>query len=150
MSIEEKFVKIDNDFVGKGLTLEEAYILGRVKAFSDEHLIYRETNGEIAKAMGRSVKTVKTWINSLVEKGYLRKEQRGRCRVLYSTDKKELSENIEKWRKEVHEQIMNDDYKPKEQEKSIFDGMTLDEKVAYLEVMIDQRKFMNESDRDFL
>lgn len=136
MSTQEKFVKIDNDFVKKGLTLEEAYILGRIKAFSDEYLIYRETNGEIAKAMGRSVKTVKNWINRLVEKGYLRKVQHGSCRVLYSTDKKELAENIEKHRKE--------------QKKSVFDDMTLDEKVAYLETMIDQRKFNGERDRDFL
>lgn len=150
MSTQEKFVKIDNDFVKKGLTLEEAYILGRIKAFSDEYLIYRETNGEIAKAMGRSVKTVKNWINRLVEKGYLRKVQHGSCRVLYSTDKKELAENIEKHRKEVHEEIMNGDYKQKEQKKSVFDGMTLDEKVAYLETMIDQRKFNGERDRDFL
>ena len=85
------------------MTLEEAYILGRVKAFSDEHLIYRETNESIAKAIGKSVKSVKNWINSLVKKGYLRKEHQGRCRMLYSTDKKGLTENIENWRKKTHE-----------------------------------------------
>jgi hypothetical protein len=39
---------------------------------------------------------------------------------------------------------------PKEPKKTPLDGMTLDEKVAYLKAMIDQRKYANESDRDFL
>ena len=41
MSAEEKFILVDKDFAEKGLTLEEAYILGRVKSLSDENLIYR-------------------------------------------------------------------------------------------------------------
>lgn len=150
MSAEEKFILVDKNFTEKGLTLEEAYILGRVKSLSDENLIYRETNESIAKAMGKSVKSVKNWINSLVKKGYLRKEYNGRYRMLYLTDKKELTENIEKWRKKTRESFKNFGKEPKEKEKSVFDGMTLDEKVAYLETMIDQRKFADESDRDFL
>lgn len=150
MSTEEKFVKIDNDFVEKGLTLEEAYILGRVKVFSDEYLIYRETNESIAKAMGKSVKTVKNWINSLVKKGYLRKEHQGRCRMLYSTDKNELNENIKKCKKEVRESFKKFGEEPKKPKKTPLDGMTLEEKVAYLKTMIDQRKYADESDRDFL
>ena len=150
MSSEEKFVKIDNDFIEKGLTLEEAYILGRVKSISDRNLIYHETNESIANAMGKSVKSVKNWINSLVKKGYLRKEHQGRSRMLYSTDRNELIENIEKGRKEAKEWIYNRGYEQKGHEKSVFDGMTTDEKVAYLKTRIDQQKFANESDRDFL
>ena len=76
MSAEEKFILVDKDFAEKGLTLEEAYILGRVKSLSDGNLIYRETNESIANAMGKSVRAVKNWINSLVEKGYLKREYR--------------------------------------------------------------------------
>lgn len=150
MSAEEKIIMVDKDFVEKGLTLEEAYILGRVKSLSDENLIYRETNESIANAMGKSVRAVKNWINSLVKKGYLRKEYNGRCRMLYSTDRKELIKNIEKGREEVKGWIKNSGYERKGQEKSVFDGMTTEEKVAYLKTRIDQQKFANESDRDFL
>ena len=150
MSAEEKFILVDKNFTEKGLTLEEAYILGRVKSLSDENLIYRETNESIANAMGKSVRAVKNWINSLVKKGYLRKEYNGRCRMLYSTDRKELIKNIEKGREEVKGWIKNRGYERKGQEKSVFDGMTTEEKVAYLKTRIDQQKFANESDRDFL
>jgi DNA-binding MarR family transcriptional regulator len=150
MSAEEKFIMVDKDFAEKGLTLEEAYILGRVKSLSDESLIYRETNESIANAMGKSVRSVKNWINSLVKKGYLRKEYNGRCRMLYPTDRKELIKNIEKGREEVKGWIKNSGYERKGQEKSAFDGMTIEEKVAYLKARIDQQKFANESDRDFL
>lgn len=150
MSAEEKFILVDKYFVEKGLTLEEAYILGRVKSLSDENLIYRETNESIANAMGKSVRSVKNWINSLAKKGYLRKEYDGRCRMLYAADRKELIKNIEKGRKEIKEWIKNRDYERKGHEKSVFDGMTTEEKVAYLKTRIDQQKFANESDRDFL
>jgi DNA-binding MarR family transcriptional regulator len=141
MSAEEKFVMIDNDFIEKGLTLEEAYILGRVKSLQDENLIYRETNEALANAMGKSVKAVKNWINSLVKKGYLRKEHQGRCRMLYVTDAKKLFEKSEKARKELKESIFGEE--PKEQKKSPFDGMNSDEKVTYLKTAIDQSKFLN-------
>ena len=150
MSAEEKFILVDKNFAEKGLTLEEAYILGRVKSLSDKNLIYRETNESIANAMGKSVRAVKNWINSLVKKGYLRKEYNGRCRMLYSTDRKELIKNIEKGREEVKGWIKNSGYEQKGQEKSVFDGMTIEEKVAYLKTRIGQQKFANESDRDFL
>ena len=132
MSAEEKFIMVDNDFVEKGLTLEEAYILGRVKSLSDENLIYRETNESIANAMGKSVRAVKNWINNLVKKGYLRKEYNGRCRMLYSTDKEDYLRNLNR----------------KEHIERPLDGMNLDEKVTYLKTVIDQRKFSQQSIND--
>lgn len=125
MSTEKKFVKIEEGFVEKGLTLEEAYILGRVITNADYTNVFHETNEEIANAMGKSVNTVKKWINSLVKKGYLRKEYHGRCRMLYSTD---VEGRFENWDKKEHKE-------------GLMDGMNLDERVTYLKTMIDQSKF---------
>lgn len=123
--MKEKFVMIDNDFTEKGLTLEEAYILGRVRTNADHENIYKETNEEIANAMGKSVSSVKRCINNLVKKGYLRKEYNWRCRMLYPTDMKTRFKN----------------FNEKEEVKHPLDGMNLDEKVTYLKTMIGQRKF---------
>lgn len=143
---------VDNDFVEKGLTLEEAYILGRVRSLSDENSIYRETNEEIAKVMGKSVSSVKRCINNLVKKGYLRKGYNWRSRMLYLADKEKLFEDCKKEqeesRKSTKEFIKNGC--KEEPKKTPLDNMTLDEKVTYLKTMIDKRKFMDESDRDFL
>lgn len=125
MSAEEKFILVDKDFVEKGLTLEEAYILGRVITNADYTNVFHETNEEIANAMGKSVNTVKKWINSLVKKGYLRKEYHGRCRMLYSTD---VEGRFENWNKKEHKERLTE-------------NMNFDEKVTYLKTMIDQRKF---------
>lgn len=74
--------KINDELMKQGLTLEEAYILGRVKYYCDEEIPYIESNLTIAKAMGKSESTVKRSINNLVLNGYLNKETVGRTRTL--------------------------------------------------------------------
>ena len=73
---------IDSDFVEKGLTLEEAYILGRVRSFESNGLVYYESNKKIAKEMGKSESTVIRAINNLILKGYLNKRTGKRRRSL--------------------------------------------------------------------
>lgn len=132
MNAEEKFIMVDNNFIEKGLTLDEAYILGLVRTNADYNNIFHETNEEIAKEMGKSVSSVKRCINSLVKKGYLRKEYNWRCRMLYSTDKEDYFRN----------------FNGKEHIERPLDGMNLDEKVTYLKTVIEQRKFSQQSIND--
>lgn len=125
MSTEERIVRIEDNFAEQGLTLEEAYILGRVRDKADYNNIYRETNEEIAKVMGKSKSAVKRWINSLVEKGYLRKEYSYKCRMLYPTDMKTRFKN---WNEKEHIVGPHND-------------MNLDERVTYLKTALSQGKF---------
>lgn len=75
-------VKIKDKFLEKGLTLEEAYILGRVQYFEDEGLPYYESNEAIAKLLHKSRSYIKKCINELVENGYLNKTVSSRRRLL--------------------------------------------------------------------
>lgn len=84
--MEEKFVIINDSFLENGLTLEEAYILGRVKSFENNGLTYYESNETIAKLIGKSKSTVKKAINNLILKGYLNKEVRKRSRLLSTSE----------------------------------------------------------------
>lgn len=84
--MEEKFVIINDSFLENGLTLEEAYILGRVKSFENNGLTYYESNETIAKLIGKSKSTVKKAINNLIFKGYLNKEVRKRSRLLSTSE----------------------------------------------------------------
>lgn len=84
--MEEKFVIINDSFLENGLTLEEAYILGRVKSFENNGLTYYESNETIAKLIGKSKSTVKKAINNLISKGYLNKEVRKRSRLLSTSE----------------------------------------------------------------
>ena len=52
----------------QGLTLEQAYILGRVNAFNNVGSPYYESNETISKIMGKSESTVKRYIDGLVKK----------------------------------------------------------------------------------
>ena len=75
-------VKIKDKFLEIGLTLEEAYILGRVQYFEDEGLPYYESNEAIAKLLHKSRSYIKKCINELVENGYLNKTVSSRRRLL--------------------------------------------------------------------
>ena len=135
MSTEEKFILVDNDFIEKGLTLDEAYILGRVRTNADFTNVFHETNEEIAKAMGKSVSSVKRCINSLVKKGYLRKEHNWRCRMLYSTSKEDYYRN---WNGRVT-------YLKTMIEQSI-NGLSSEEKVQRIQEALNRKKPRNEED----
>lgn len=79
---KDAFVKIQDNFTEQGLTLEQAYILGRVSRFNDGGLPYYESNKTLAEIMGKSESTVKRYIDELVKEGHLYRKTRTRKRLL--------------------------------------------------------------------
>lgn len=79
---KDAFVKIPDNFTEQGLTLEQAYILGRVSRFNDGGLPYYESNKTLAKMMGKCESTVKHYIDELVKEGKLYKKSLPRKRLL--------------------------------------------------------------------
>lgn len=79
---KDMFVKIQDNFTEQGLTLEQAYILGRVSRFNDGGLPYYESNKTLAEIMGKSESTVKRYIDELVKEGHLYRKTRTRKRLL--------------------------------------------------------------------
>lgn len=79
---KDMFVKILDNFTEQGLTLEQAYILGRVSRFNDGGLPYYESNKTLAKMMGKCESTVKHYIDELVKEGKLYKKSLPRKRLL--------------------------------------------------------------------
>ncbi|MBD9190424.1 MAG: hypothetical protein EGQ25_06060 [Catenibacterium mitsuokai] len=79
---KDMFVKIPDNFTEQGLTLEQAYILGRVSRFNDGGLPYYESNKTLAKMMGKCESTVKHYIDELVKEGKLYKKSLPRKRLL--------------------------------------------------------------------
>lgn len=76
------FVKIPDSFREQGLTLEQAYIKGRVSRFNHGGLLYYESNKTLSKIMGKSESTVRCAIDGLVKEGYLYKKTLPRKRLL--------------------------------------------------------------------
>ena len=76
------FVKIQDNFTEQGLTLEQAYIKGRVSRFNHGGLLYYESNKTLSKIMGKSESTVRRAIDGLVKEGYLYKKTLPRKRLL--------------------------------------------------------------------
>lgn len=76
------FVKITDSFREQGLTLEQAYIKGRVSRFNHGGLLYYESNKTLSKIMGKSESTVRRAIDGLVKEGYLYKKTLPRKRLL--------------------------------------------------------------------
>jgi transposase len=81
-------IKIDDDFRKHGLTLEEAFILARVRSFEDNGLEYNESNEALAEMLGKGKTTIKTCINELVEKGLLQKKVEAKSRMLFTQEVK--------------------------------------------------------------
>lgn len=79
---KDMFVKIPDNFTEQGLTLEQAYVLGRVSRFNDGGLPYYESNKTLAKMMGKCESTVKHYIDELVKEGKLYKKSLPRKRLL--------------------------------------------------------------------
>lgn len=79
---KDMFVKIPDNFAEQGLTLEQAYILGRVSRFNHGGLLYYESNKTLSKIMGKSESTVRRAIDGLVKEGYLYKKTLPRKRLL--------------------------------------------------------------------
>lgn len=78
----DMYVNIYDNFTEQGLTLEQAYILGRVARFNNVGSPYYESNKTISKIMGKSESTVKRYIDRLVKKGYLHRKTSNRKRLL--------------------------------------------------------------------
>lgn len=76
------FVKIPDDFRKQELTLEQAYIKGRVSRFNDGGLLYYESNKTLSKIMGKSESTVRRAIDGLVKEGHLYRKSLPRKRLL--------------------------------------------------------------------
>lgn len=79
---KDMYVNIYDNFTEQGITLEQAYILGRVARFNNVGSPYYESNKTISKIMGKSESTVKRYIDRLVEKGYLHRKTSKRKRLL--------------------------------------------------------------------
>ena len=75
-------LKIDGNFAEQGLTLEEAFVLARVQYYEEDKAQCIESNLTIAKAMGKSKSTARRAIESLIEKGYLKRETVKKSRIL--------------------------------------------------------------------
>lgn len=78
----DMYVNIYDNFTEQGLTLEQAYILGRVARFNNVGSPYYESNKTISEIMGKSESTVKRYIDRLVKKGYLHRKTSNRKRLL--------------------------------------------------------------------
>lgn len=77
-----KYVIIYDDFREQGLTLEQAYIKGRVERFNNLSLSCYESYKTLSKIMGKSESTVRRAIDGLVKEGYLYKKTLPRKRLL--------------------------------------------------------------------
>ena len=119
-------IKIDDDFRKHGLTLEEAFILARVRSFDDNGVEYNESNETLAEMLGKGKTTIKTCINKLVEKGLLQKKTEAKIRVLFTQGVKI----------EPHEENKGSD----------FNSLPQEEKLRQLQEALDRMKPRNEED----
>ena len=133
------FVIVDDEFTKHGLTLEEAYILYRVKCFERNGEKYHESAEVLAKVMGKSRQSVINYINSLIGKGFLKKEYRTkntRYLIVNNDSVKNLDSGVQKL-----DSVENE---PHEENKSSFlDGLTLEEKVQRLRETIEANRDPN-------
>lgn len=79
---KNKYVIIYDDFRKQGLTLEQAYIKGRVERFNNVGSPYYESNKTLHEVTGKSESTVRRAIDGLVKEGYLYKKTLPRKRLL--------------------------------------------------------------------
>lgn len=77
-----KYVIIYDDFREQGLTLEQAYIKGRVERFNNVGSPYYESTKTLHKVTGKSESTVRRAIDGLVEEGHLYRKSLPRKRLL--------------------------------------------------------------------
>lgn len=77
-----KYVIIRDDFREQGLTLEQAYIKGRVERFNNVGSPYYESNKTLHNVTGKSESTVRRAIDELVKEGHLYRKSLPRKRLL--------------------------------------------------------------------
>lgn len=118
-------LKIDGNFAEHGLTLEEAFIIARVQYYEEDKTPCIESNLTIAKAMGKSESTARRAIESLIEKGYLKREIVKKARIL----------SIKCVHNEQHAEL--------EEEVSSINGLSLEEKVQRMQEALKTNKDPN-------
>ena len=79
---KNKYVIIYDDFREQGLTLEQAYIKGRVERFNNVGSPYYESNKTLHEVTGKSESTVRRAIDGLVKEGHLYRKSLPRRRLL--------------------------------------------------------------------
>ena len=79
------FVKIPDDFRKQELTLEQAYIKGRVSRFNDGGLLYYESNKTLSKIMGKRIngKTCYRW--TCKRRSFIQKVTTKKAPIIYQT-----------------------------------------------------------------
>ena len=170
---KDMFVKIPDNFTEQGLTLEQAYILGRVSRLNNVGLPYYESNKTIANVMGKSESTVKRYIDELVKNGHLYRKTRTRKRLLsikpfnyegqnepykgYGVQNEPLLEG----QNEPHEGFKMNHYKEERKEErkekrnpnaknrsTSLNDLTPKEKEEYLQELFDNKEFKHDEDLD--
>ena len=132
------FVIIDDSFAKYGLNVEEAYILYRVKCFERIGEKYHESAEILAKSMGKSRRAVNGYINSLVERGFLKRKYRTKNTRYLTTVNIDSVQNLDRAETAYAEN------EPHEENKGSFlDGLTLEEKVQRLRETIEANRDPN-------
>ena len=134
---QKMFVIIDDEFTKHGLTLDEAYILYRVKSFEKNGMKYHESADALAKLMGKSRRAVNGYINSLVEKGYLKREYRTkntRYLIVNIDSVKNLCSAKNAYAENAHAEL---------EKASSINGLSLEEKVQRMQEALQMNKDPN-------
>ena len=134
---QKMFVIIDDEFTKHGLTLDEAYILYRVKSFERNGMKYHESADALAKLMGKSRRAVNGYINSLVEKGYLKREYRTkntRYLIVNIDSVKNLCSAKNAYAENAHAEL---------EKASSINGLSLEEKVQRMQEALQMNKDPN-------
>ena len=127
------FAIIDDEFTKHGLTLDEEYILYSVKGFERNGEKYHESAEILAKSMGKSRQSVIKYINSLIEKGYLKKEYRTK-NTRYLVVNNDVVKNLCS-EENVHAEL--------EEETSSINELPLEEKVQRMQEALQMNKDPN-------
>lgn len=140
-------VKINDDFTEHGLTLEEAYILERVKYYDDEEIPCIESNLTIAKIMGKSESTVKRTIESLIKKGYLTKETVRRTRILTTSKGQNEPNRVQNDLNRVQNEPSNGHIELNEESKhSSINNLSKEEQLKKIQEALDRMPKANRED----
>lgn len=113
---KNKYVIIYDDFREQGLTLEQAYIKGRVERFNNVGSPYYESNKTLHEVTGKSESTVRRAIDGLVKEGHLYRKSLPRKRLLStkpfnSEVQNEPNKNNNGVHREQHEPFTENTYK---------------------------------------
>ena len=146
---EKKFLIVDYEDIERGLDPLNVLIVSKVKEYERNGDKFTLSNNDLCKLFNvNSSRTIMKHIDELVENGYISRKyttvngKKARCLSTNDTiAKNAIVKNA--IAKNTHQEDS------KEKEPSPLEGMTMDEKVRYLERLINNQKFANDSDEDF-